>query len=95
MKYAWFLICTNVMIITFLTWQAVVRSNTRSGRVDFQASCAESNTLLTSGHTWDALLRVKRWLKERADYPVETDNKGMAHVINQVYGIDFPSPVPA
>ena len=42
-----------------------------------------------------ALLRAFQWLHEQADYPAEGDDTWMPHVINRVYGTDFPAPVPA
>ncbi len=42
-----------------------------------------------------ALLRAFRWLHEEADYPAEGDDTWIPHVINHVYGTDFPAPSPS
>jgi len=48
---------------------------------------------------WDwedrALLRAFEWLHEMADFPAEGDDTWQPHLVNRVYGTDFPAPVPA
>lgn len=39
-----------------------------------------------------ALLRAFKWLHEEADFPAAGDDTWMPHVINQVYGTQFPAP---
>ncbi|MCR9259290.1 MAG: alginate lyase family protein [Pseudomonadaceae bacterium] len=42
-----------------------------------------------------ALLRAFKWLHEHAEFPANGDDTWMPHVINRVYGTQFPAPLPS
>ncbi len=42
-----------------------------------------------------ALLRAFKWLHEEADYPAEGDDTWQTHLINHVYGAEFPALAPS
>lgn len=43
----------------------------------------------------NALLRAFTWLHEEANFPAEGDDTWQPHIINKIYGSEFPAPVPA
>lgn len=43
----------------------------------------------------NALLRAFTWLHEEAKFPAEGDDTWQPHIINKIYGSQFPAPVPA
>jgi len=42
-----------------------------------------------------ALLRAVEWLHVEARFPAEGDDTWIPHIVNRVYGSDFPAPVPS
>jgi PKD repeat protein len=42
-----------------------------------------------------ALLRAVTWLHDECAFPADGDDTWLPHVINHVYGADFPAPVPS
>ena len=42
-----------------------------------------------------AILRAFRWLHDQADFPAEGDDTFQPHIVNKVYGTNFPAPTPA
>jgi hypothetical protein len=65
-----------------------------------QGALAQAVLLARAGYAaWDwedrALLRAFRWLHEQAQYSAAGDDSWQPHVVNSVYGTDFPAPVPS
>ena len=103
MRDAWFLIFAGVLVCTPLRLQAAPSLEADAGQYVYeglQGAVAQAVMLDRLGlPAWEwgdrALLRAFQWLHEQADYPAEGDDTWMPHVINRVYGTDFPAPVPA
>ncbi len=65
-----------------------------------QGAIAQAVMLKRAGYdsfAWsdNALLRAFTWLHEQANFPAEGDDTWQPHIINQVYGSNFPAPIPA
>jgi len=84
------------------------RSGSFSGRVTkenyayeaLQGALAQAVLLSRQGYdVWNwgdkALLRAYTWLHNVAKYPAEGDDTWQTHVVNHVYGTNFPAPTPA
>ena len=65
-----------------------------------QGALAQAVILHRAGYdvwNWEekALLRAVEWLHEQADFPAVGDDEWQPHIINHIYGTNFPAPVPS
>lgn len=65
-----------------------------------QGAVVQAALLSRAGYdAWEwgdrAILRAFRWLHEEASFPAEGDDTWLPHIVNRVYGADFPAPVPS
>lgn len=65
-----------------------------------QGALAQAWILSRAGYDvfeWEdrALLRVYQWLHTQAQFPAEGDDTWQPHLVNRVYGTNFPAPLPS